>query len=233
MTENIGIDNLTSITYYDENLPLMLTGASIWEMLGKVMNGLKLKALGKCFPWQFLMLTTKLLHHAILFSKINSSGCWLYNSTVAGKVSNSKAGISEGRDQMEMKVGFSSEAVTKSIRVHTRTRYVSEQSNPERHHYFFAYTIVISNEGPEAAQLRSRHWIIKDANGKLDEVRGAGVVGDFPHLEESESYEYTSFCVLATATGTMKGSYQFTRLNGEEFDVAIAEFRLAVPGIFN
>lgn len=134
---------------------------------------------------------------------------------------------------MELIVGSSSQAVTKSIRVHTQSRYVPEQSNPQEHHYFFAYTIVISNDGPEPAQLRSRHWIIKDANGKLDEVKGPGVVGDFPHLEEDESYKYTSFCNLVTAMGTMKGSYLFTRLNGEEFDVAIAEFRLAIPGIFN
>ena len=134
---------------------------------------------------------------------------------------------------MEAIIGSSSEAVTKSIRVHAQSRYVSEQSNPKSHRYFFAYTIVISNEGPEPARLRSRHWIIRDARGEIDEVKGPGVVGDYPRLEEGESYEYTSFCVLATPTGTMKGSYQFTRPNGEEFDVAIAEFRLVIPAILN
>ena len=134
---------------------------------------------------------------------------------------------------MAVNIGSSSEAVTESIRIHTQSQYVSEQSNPKKHHYFFAYTIVISNEGPEPAQLKSRHWIIKNANGEIDEVIGQGVVGDFPRLEEGQSYEYTSFCVLATPTGTMKGTYQFTRDGGEKFDVAIAEFRLIMPAILN
>lgn len=134
---------------------------------------------------------------------------------------------------MKVKIGSSSEAVTKSIRVHAQTKYISEQSDPQSHRYFFAYTIVISNEGPEPARLRSRHWIINDASGGIEEVKGPGVVGDYPHLEEGESYKYTSFCVLSTSTGTMKGNYQFTRPSGEEFDVAIAEFRLVVPGILN
>jgi len=134
---------------------------------------------------------------------------------------------------MVVNIGSSSEAVTESIRIHTQSRYVSEQSNPQKHHYFFAYTIVISNEGPEPAQLKSRHWIIKNAKGEIDEVIGQGVVGDFPRLEKGESYEYTSFCILATPTGTMKGTYQFTRDGGEKFDVAIAEFRLIMPAILN
>ena len=134
---------------------------------------------------------------------------------------------------MALIVGSSSEAVTQSIRVHTQAKYVPEQSDPEKNHYLFAYTITISNEGPEPAQLKSRHWIIKDLTGKIEEVKGAGVVGDFPYLVNGESYEYTSFCVLATATATMKGSYQFTRPDGEEFDVDIAAFRLAIPGMLN
>ena len=134
---------------------------------------------------------------------------------------------------MAVNIGSNSEAVTESIRIHTQSRYVSEQSNPKKCHYFFAYTIVISNEGAEPAQLKSRHWIIKDAKGEVDEVIGPGVVGDFPHLEKGESYEYTSFCILATPTGTMKGTYRFTRDDGEEFDVTIWEFRLVVPAMLN
>jgi ApaG protein len=134
---------------------------------------------------------------------------------------------------MKIEVGTSSEAITESIRVRTRTRYVSERSDPQKGLYFFAYTIAISNEGSQAAQLKSRHWIIKDANGKLDEVKGPGVVGEFPYLQEGDSYEYTSFCVLATTMGSMKGSYQFTRPDGTEFDVAIAEFQLVLPGTLN
>ena len=134
---------------------------------------------------------------------------------------------------MQVNTGHGSEAVTKSIRVRAQPQYVPEQSDAQSHRYFFAYTIVISNEGAEPARLRSRHWIISNALGGIEEVKGPGVVGDFPHLKEGESYKYTSYCVLSTTTGTMKGTYQFARPSGEEFDVAIAEFRLVVPGILN
>ena len=132
-----------------------------------------------------------------------------------------------------MNANFGSEAVTESVRVLTQSRYIAERSSPQQQRYFFAYTIVISNEGPEPARLDSREWIIQDARGHIEKVNGPGVVGEFPRLETGESYEYTSFCILATPSGSMRGSYQFTRDHGEKFDVAIAEFRLVTPAILN
>ena len=128
---------------------------------------------------------------------------------------------------------FGSKAVTESVCVVTQSRYVSEQSIPKERRYVFAYTIVISNEGPESVRLDSRKWIIQDATGHIEKVEGPGVIGEFPHLKEGESYEYTSFCILATQSGSMRGSYQFTRDCGERFYASIAEFRLVTPALLN
>ena len=104
-----------------------------------------------------------------------------------------------------------------------------EQSAPKAKRYVFAYTVRIANEGERSAQLRSRHWIITDADGKVEEVRGPGVVGQEPHLRPGEHFEYTSGCVLSTPRGEMRGTYQMYRSDGSSFDATIAPFSLASP----
>lgn len=119
------------------------------------------------------------------------------------------------------------------IRVSARTAYLREQSEPERDRYVFAYTITIENAGTATAQLISRHWIITDALGKVQEVRGDGVVGEQPVLAPGTSFEYTSGAVLETPVGTMQGSYQMVADDGSGFDAAIPTFRLAVPNVLH
>jgi len=126
-----------------------------------------------------------------------------------------------------------SESVTHGIRVATRGFYVPERSNPDESYYFFAYTIRISNEGRETAQLLSRHWIISGPDGPIGEVRGDGVVGEQPVLEPGQSFEYTSFCPLQTPLGSMHGTYRMVRPTGESFEATIAPFTLAVPTQLN
>lgn len=126
-----------------------------------------------------------------------------------------------------------SNAVTEGIRVSVRSQYVADQSVPTAQRYVFAYTVRIANEGAEPAQLRTRHWIITDAAGKVEEVRGPGVVGQTPYLRPGEHFEYTSGCVLQTARGEMRGSYQMHRPDGRMFDATIAPFVLALPHSLN
>ena len=122
-----------------------------------------------------------------------------------------------------------SEAVTKGVRVHVTARYSPGRSQPSRNEWFFLYTIEISNEGPEAVQLISRHWIITDAEEKTEEVRGLGVVGQQPTLNSGESFEYTSGCPLTTSFGSMQGTYQMVTAGGARFDAEIAPFALNEP----
>ena len=126
-----------------------------------------------------------------------------------------------------------SEAVTRGVRVEVRSRYLLEKSNPAQNRWFFAYDIRISNLGAEVVQLLNRHWIIIDANGQVEEVKGPGVVGDQPVLAPGESYEYTSFCPLTTPFGTMEGSYQMVTEGGASFLAAIAQFALSEPMTVN
>ena len=105
-------------------------------------------------------------------------------------------------------------------------RSSSERSSPENGYYFWAYTIEITNRGPATVQLKTRHWKITDAHGKLQEVRGAGVVGETPTLEPGESFEYTSGVPLPTPSGFMRGSYGMVTANGEDFDIEIPAFSL-------
>ena len=123
----------------------------------------------------------------------------------------------------------SSHAVTHGIRVEVRARYSPEHSEPHRNHWFFLYTVQIANEGSETVQLLSRHWIITDATGHVEEVRGPGVVGKQPILRPGESFEYTSGCPLTTPYGKMEGTYQMVDEAGERFEVAIAPFTLSEP----
>jgi ApaG protein len=125
--------------------------------------------------------------------------------------------------------GPSSEAVTNNVRVEVESQYAPERSQPFQNQWFFHYTVRISNEGDETVQLLSRHWIITDGNGHVEEVRGAGVVGEQPALSPGESFEYTSGCQLKTSTGTMRGTYQMVTEDGSHFDVEIAPFALAEP----
>ena len=128
---------------------------------------------------------------------------------------------------------FVSDAVTRGIRVRVESAYLPERSSPRTRQYVFSYTVKIGNEGREPAQLRTRHWIITDGNGNVQEVRGEGVVGKQPALEPGDVFEYTSGCVLETPHGTMHGTYQMVRPDGAEFDATIAPFLLAVPAAVN
>ncbi len=126
-----------------------------------------------------------------------------------------------------------SNAITDGIRVTVRSFYVPEQSAPRAKRYVFAYTVRISNEGKATAQLRTRHWIITDADGNIDEVRGEGVVGAQPTLKPGQHFEYTSGCVLRTPRGKMHGTYRMHRDDGRVFDATIAPFDLQLPTTLN
>lgn len=119
------------------------------------------------------------------------------------------------------------------IRIDVLTRFLSEQSRPEEDRYVFSYTIRIRNDGAVPARLLSRHWIITDDNGKVQEVHGDGVVGEQPWLRPGDEFEYTSGAVLETALGTMRGSYQMLADDGTPFDAPIAPFTLSVPRVLH
>lgn len=120
-------------------------------------------------------------------------------------------------------------AVTRGISVTVTPRYMPEESSPENNRYFFAYTVEIINLGLERVQLRARYWRIVDEQGRVQEVRGAGVVGEEPVLGPGESYSYTSGCPLTTPSGTMQGSYVMETASGETFDAEIPAFSLDMP----
>ena len=124
---------------------------------------------------------------------------------------------------------FTSEAVTRGVRVHVVCRYSREQSRPEQNRWFFIYTVTISNEGGQTVQLLTRHWIIENADGKVEEVKGDGVVGEQPILATGEAFEYSSGCHLSTPFGSMRGTYQMLVDDGATFDATIAPFTLSEP----
>ncbi len=119
------------------------------------------------------------------------------------------------------------------IHIDAETAYVAEQSSVEDNRYVFAYTITITNTGTVSARLVSRHWVITDAKGHVQEVRGDGVVGEQPHLAPGESFTYTSGAMLETEVGTMHGSYHMAADDGTSFDAPIAAFRLSVPNVLH
>lgn len=121
------------------------------------------------------------------------------------------------------------EAVTRGIRVRVEPQYVEEQSSPDESHFFWSYTVTISNEGDETVQLKSRLWRITNAIGMTQEVRGPGVVGLTPTIAPGESFSYTSGCPLETPSGIMVGSYQMQGSAGHLFDIAIPAFSLDSP----
>ncbi len=122
-----------------------------------------------------------------------------------------------------------SSAVTEGIKIRVESHYLTDQSSPRDGRFVFAYTITITNEGERTAQLRTRHWIITDGRGSVEEVRGDGVVGEQPRLASGQSFQYTSGCVLTTPIGTMQGTYRMWRDDGSYFDAAIAPFSLVSP----
>lgn len=126
-----------------------------------------------------------------------------------------------------------SDTTTNGIRVQVTTRYLSERSSPRDSEYWFAYFIRISNVGEEVAQLISRHWVITNADGEVEEVRGEGVVGEQPVLEPGAVYDYNSFCNLKTSVGTMHGEYTMVTPGGATFEARIAPFTLAIPHALN
>jgi len=119
------------------------------------------------------------------------------------------------------------------IRIQVATSYVDDQSEPDADRYVFAYTITISNNSDVAAKLLSRHWVITDANGKVQEVNGDGVVGEQPYLSPGERFRYSSGAVIETPVGAMQGLYRMVSDDGASFDAPIAPFTLAVPGLLH
>jgi len=134
--------------------------------------------------------------------------------------------MSESDQQLH---GSASEAITNNVRVEVESRFAPELSQPFQSQWVFHYTVRITNEGDETVQLLSRHWIIKDETGHVDEVRGPGVVGEQPILSPGEGFQYTSRCQLATSSGLMRGTYQMVTTDGDHFDVEIAPFALQEP----
>jgi len=126
-----------------------------------------------------------------------------------------------------------SEALTHQIRVQVKSSFVPDRSDPGRRQFIYQYRIRITNEGGRPAQLISRHWIITDGFGKVEEVKGPGVVGEQPLIAPGETFEYTSFCPLPTQYGVMQGTYQMVDENGGTFEVEIAPFRLFIPPLNN
>lgn len=127
----------------------------------------------------------------------------------------------------------SSETVTRGVRVHVEARFSPNHSDPKKREWFFLYTIQIKNEASTTVQLVNRHWVITDAHGHVEEVRGPGVVGKQPVLKSGESFEYTSGCPLKTPFGSMRGSYEMVSETGDRFDAAIAPFALRENEAFN
>ena len=123
--------------------------------------------------------------------------------------------------------------VRHKISIEVETDFLNDQSEPRQDRFVFSYTITIRNEGEVPARLLTRHWIITDANGKVQEVRGNGVVGEQPYLKPGQGFRYSSGAVLDTPVGSMQGSYQMVGDDGVRFDAPISPFRLAMPGVLN
>ena len=126
-----------------------------------------------------------------------------------------------------------SSATTHGIRVDVRPEYLPSRSDPARKLWMHAYHVTITNQGHDTVQLRTRHWIITNAEGNEQHVEGPGVVGEQPVLEPGQSYQYSSGCPMDTSMGTMHGSYRMHRGEGDWFDAEIAPFTLAEPGSIN
>src|SRR5215469_15797437 len=121
------------------------------------------------------------------------------------------------------------ERITRGIRVHVKPKFLDDQSDPDEDHFIWSYTVTIENNGNEAVKLLSRYWHITDAIGRIQEVRGPGVVGAQPVIEPGQTFEYTSGCPLPTASGAMTGRYQMRSASGESFEAEIPAFLLESP----
>lgn len=121
----------------------------------------------------------------------------------------------------------------REISVKVQTRFLSGESEPDDDRYVFAYTITLANTGDIGARLLTRHWVITDGDGEVQEVHGEGVIGETPYLKPGGGFRYTSGAVLTTPMGTMHGAYQWVDDDGEPFDAAIPLFRLAIPGLLH
>jgi len=119
------------------------------------------------------------------------------------------------------------------IRISVETNYIEDQSDPLSERYVFSYTVTIHNAGKAPAKLINRHWVITDANGDVQEVRGEGVVGEKPHLKPDEAFRYTSGTVMQTPVGSMRGSYEMITDDNDTFDVEIPMFTLSIPGVLH
>jgi ApaG protein len=128
---------------------------------------------------------------------------------------------------------MSKPATRTSIQITVETLYLPDQSEPDGERYVFAYTVTIRNTGALPARLVNRHWIITDANGKVQEVQGEGVVGEQPHILPGQQHRYSSGAVIETPVGTMEGSYGMRTDDGAQFRATIPRFRLAVPGVLH
>ena len=126
-----------------------------------------------------------------------------------------------------------SDDINYKINVVVSTQYIEDESNPEADRYVFAYTINIQNTGNIAAKLLSRHWIITDANNRIQEVKGKGVIGEQPYLKPGESFQYTSGTMMETPVGSMQGTYQMVADDQHHFDAIIEPFTLALPRMLN
>jgi ApaG protein len=122
---------------------------------------------------------------------------------------------------------FTSDAETKGVHVHVSAQYSPERSQPNDNQWFFLYTVTISNRGGDSVQLLSRHWIITDGTGHVEEVRGPGVIGKQPTIDPGSSFEYTSGCSIGSPFGVMEGTYEMTSTRGDRFDAKIAPFTLS------
>lgn len=136
------------------------------------------------------------------------------------------AGVPRGIEVNQRGILYMYRAVTRNIEVVVTPRFVADRSSPENSYFFWAYTIAITNQGSDTVQLKTRHWRITDANGRRQEVRGAGVVGKEPVLKAGESFEYTSGVPLQTPSGFMAGTYGMVSTSGEHFEIEIPAFSL-------
>jgi ApaG protein len=122
---------------------------------------------------------------------------------------------------------------SRKIQIEVTPAYVAGQSDPNNNHYVFSYTVTIKNAGTQPAKLLTRHWIITDGDGQVQEVKGEGVIGEQPYLKPGEGFQYTSGTFMSTPVGTMQGSYQMVADNGEKFDAEIPSFTLSVPNVLH
>lgn len=149
-------------------------------------------------------------------------------------MSETKKGDLEGTTpSVVARTGRMTATTTRGIRVEVRSEFLPERSSAREGSYLFQYHVRISNVGSETAQLISREWIITNADGEVERVKGPGVVGEQPVLPPGGSFEYTSYCPLKTPVGSMQGAYQMVTASGERFDAMIAPFTLAVPNALN